>query len=67
MTTAQLERLARDLCWSEFHNPKIVGVTKLQYWKQITPDARADYRRLAREIMFYVKKLGAHRFEEAAQ
>ena len=64
MTTAQLERLARDICWAGFHNPKKVGRTKVQYWRTIAPDARADYRKLAREIMFYVKKLGANRFED---
>lgn len=64
MTTRQLERLARDLCWAGFHHPKRVGCTKTQYWDRIAADARADYRKLAREIMFYVKKLGANRFEE---
>lgn len=52
-----MERLAREICWLGFHEPKSVGVSKSQYWKQITENSRKHYRQEAERFAFYFEKL----------
>lgn len=49
-----LEKLAREICWLGFANrdPKIVGCTKVQYWKRLAESKKQDYRSEARQFMY---------------
>jgi hypothetical protein len=52
-----MEELAQEICWLGFHQPKTVGVSKSQYWKQITESSRKHYREEAERFVFYFGKL----------
>ena len=38
------EKLAREICWESFTNPKAVGATKASYWKSLPPATQSEYR-----------------------
>lgn len=51
-----LEKLARDICWSEFAIRR-KDVTKAAYWRGVHPDKKAKYLRDAEWLVFIVQKL----------
>lgn len=51
-----IEKLARDICWAGFIGKPPTPHTKASYWRQISPEARADYLRSARYWVAIAKK-----------
>ena len=39
-----MEKLAREICWMGFSNPKAVGKTKAKYWQSLPPVTQNEYR-----------------------
>ena len=54
-----LEKLARDICWSGFHYPPKGG--KVKYWARITPAARESYISTAKKFVWIAQRLGPAR------
>jgi hypothetical protein len=52
------EKLARDICWAGFNDPKFVGKSKARYWENISDAAKMDYIREAGYVARLVRKLG---------
>lgn len=55
----ELEKLARDICWSGFHYPPKGG--KVKYWAKIAPSARESYINTAKEFVWLANRLGRDR------
>lgn len=64
-TLSATEKLARDICWAGFANPKNAGTTKNRYWENITPNARKLYCEHAAELIWWTRKLTAQRLQDA--
>lgn len=64
---SKLESLARDICWAGFLYPRKVGRTKAEYWRDITPEARQDYRNEAKRTLWLLERLGVERFNSARE
>ncbi len=54
-----MEKLAREICWLGFAlpNPKHVGCTKAQYWKNLPESTRQNYRADARQFAYLLDRL----------
>ena len=51
------ERLAREICWVGFANPKAVGTTKAAYWDKLPERTKDEYRKQAREFIWLTRTL----------
>jgi hypothetical protein len=54
-----IEKLARDICWADFHTPPQGG--KVKYWAKVAPGARASYIQTAKEFVWLANRLGKDR------
>lgn len=53
-----IERLARDICWAGFTSPAaVIGKTRASYWRDISPDAREEYRQEARRFAWLLNRV----------
>lgn len=52
-----LDKLARDICWLGFANPKEVGRTKAAYWKSLPEETRENYRKEASHFVWLYDNL----------
>lgn len=51
------ERLAREICWVEFANPKAVGKSKAAYWDGLPEQTKIIYRLRARDLIWMTRTL----------
>lgn len=56
---SSVERLARDICWAEFADPRHAGCSKAAYWLDVHPNRKAEYIEDAEWFTMIVRKLGA--------
>lgn len=59
-----IENLARDICWEGFSDVWKPDCGKHVYWKEIGPNTRIKYIGMAKEQLFYIKKLGLSRYQK---
>ena len=52
-----IERLARDICWIGFVNPKLAGTTKITYWNRLPETTRTKYRDEAKRFAFLLERV----------
>lgn len=52
-----LEKLAREICWLGFADPKNAGCTKTEYWRRIDPNAKRDYLDDARRFCSLYRRM----------
>ena len=62
------EKLARDICWRGFNNPKnATRLSKSGYWNSIDHEARVRYLEHAAELIWWTRRLGAERLKVAQE
>lgn len=60
------ENLARDICWGGFNTDAFrKGKTKASYWSGLPKDSKDRYCEQAAEFIWWTRRLGARRLEEA--
>lgn len=63
--TKDIERLARDICWSEFMRPRGVGKTKAAYWNGVSAEKKAEYIRDTRHLILWVGRIPINALNKA--
>lgn len=52
-----IERIARDICWYEFSFPRSGKQTKAEYWNGVCAEKKDEYRRDAKNFVFWLGRL----------
>lgn len=52
-----LDKLAREICWAGFADPKCAGCTKAAYWKRLSDEKRAEYRTEAEHFAYLASRI----------